>query len=165
MCKESEDHFHRHEHHEHHEHNHEHHEHHEHNHEHHNHHEHEHGSSYSTENGQTYTIDGHLHEGAVIGTGVFSCQGNEEIVQNLLQSGLKDLGSWITCQGGIIGHIKASMETRHTTMFSLTEEDTHSISQQSKEFQINIAAIVFSVDLESLKSQIASLCEKLLHNI
>ena len=108
-----------------------------------------------------YIIDGHTHEGASVGTGMLTVTGHYQELKETMRKELKALADRTTEQGGIIGHIKSSLVSSHTTMLSITEDEVNTISQDTEEIQINIAAIVFAVPLEEVKAQVEDICKKL----
>ncbi len=124
-------------------------------------HEHEHHHHHHDPN-VPYIIDGHTHEGASVGTGMLTVTGRYQELEETVQKELKALADWTTEQGGIIGHIKSSLVSSHTTMLSITEDEVNTISQDTEEIQINMAAIVFAVPLEEVKARVESICKKLI---
>lgn len=123
-------------------------------------HEHEHHHHHHDPNAP-YIIDGHTHEGASVGTGMLTITGHYQELKETMRKELKALADRTTEQGGIIGHIKSSLVSSHTTMLSITEDEVNTISQDTEEIQINIAAIVFAVPLEEVKAQVEDICKKL----
>ena len=123
-------------------------------------HEHEHHHHHHDPNAP-YIIDGHTHEGASVGTGMLTVTGHYQELKETMRKELKALADRTTEQGGIIGHIKSSLVSSHTTMLSITEDEVNTISQDTEEIQINIAAIVFAVPLEEVKAQVEDICKKL----
>ncbi len=124
-------------------------------------HEHEHDHHHH-DDGAPYIVDGHTHEGASVGTGALTVTGIYAELEDAVKENLRELAGWVTDQGGIIGHIKSSMVSTHTTMLSITEDDVHVIAPQEEEMRINLAAIVFGVALEDLEKQVETICQKLL---
>lgn len=129
---------------------------HDHSHEDHHHHHHDHDPN------APYIVDGHTHEGASVGTGTLTVNGCRQTLEDVVKTELKTLADWVTEQGGIIGHIKSSLVASHTTMLSITEDDVNTISSETEEIHINLAAIVFAVPLEELKEQVEQICKKLI---
>ena len=125
-------------------------------------HEHEHEHHHHHDDGAPYIVDGHTHEGASVGTGALTVTGIYGELEDAVKENLRELAGWVTDQGGIIGHIKSSMVSTHTTMLSITEDDVHVIAPQEEEMRINLAAIVFGVALEDLEKQVETICQKLL---
>lgn len=123
-------------------------------------HEHEHHHHHHDPNAP-YIIDGHTHEGASVGTGMLTVTGHYQELENTVRKELKRLADWTTEQGGIIGHIKSSLVSSHTTMLSITEDEVNTISSDAEEIQINMAAIVFAIPLDEVKAQVEAICKKL----
>ncbi len=123
-------------------------------------HDHEHEHHHHDPNAP-YIIDGHTHEGASVGTGMLTITGHYQELKETMRKELKALADRTTEQGGIIGHIKSSLVSSHTTMLSITEDEVNTISQDTEEIQINMAAIVFAVPLEEVKAQVEDICKKL----
>jgi len=126
------------------------------------HHAHSHHHHDDAHTGAPYIIDGHMHEGAAVGTCTMRIFGDYMRVQELVRKELALLADWVNSQDGIIGHIKSSLIQTRTTMLSLTEDEVNTITPDSDEISINIAAIVFAVPLEELEEKIREICEKIL---
>ncbi len=122
------------------------------------HHEHEH---HHHEHGAPYIIDGHTHEGASVGTGTLTVTGHYQELEDTVRNELKALADWTAEQGGIIGHIKSSLVSTHTAMLSITEDEVNTISSDTEEVRINMAAIVFAIPLEDVKARVEDICKKL----
>ena len=122
------------------------------------HHEHEH---HHHEHGALYIIDGHTHEGASVGTGTLTVTGHYQELEDTVRNELKALADWTAEQGGIIGHIKSSLVSTHTAMLSITEDEVNTISSDTEEVRINMAAIVFAIPLEEIKARVEDICKKL----
>ena len=56
--------------------------------------------------------------------------------------------------GGIVGHIKASCQTKTVEMFSVTDAVVMAKTSPEKELSINLAAIVFAVDLSDAEDMV-----------
>lgn len=124
-------------------------------------HEHEHHHHHHDPNAP-YIIDGHTHEGASVGTGTLTVTGHYQELEDTVRNELKALADWATEQGGIIGHIKSSLVSSHTTMLSITEDEVNTISSDAEEVHINMAAIVFAIPLEDVKAKVEAICKKLI---
>ena len=97
-----------------------------------------------------------------MGTATLTVTGHGQELENTVRDELKALADWATEQGGIIGHIKSSLVSSHTTMLSITEDEVNTISSDAEEVHINMAAIVFTIPLEEVKDKVEDICKKLI---
>lgn len=142
-------------------HNHHEHDHHDHDHEHEHHHDHDHCShDHNHED-----IESHTHDESIIVSGKREIPGELETVKEKLTKELESLGEWIENQGGIIGHIKAYANGGGKGyMLSNTYGEVQCKETLKSDVHVNIAVIVFKVDIEELECRVAEIFERLTKN-
>lgn len=103
------------------------------------------------------------HEGAIVCALEQDVSGNPEKLKNLVQSTISDLARWAAEQGGLVGHIKASLQTpAGSCFFSCTGEEVHVREASTPGTALEFTAIVFFVEEEPLKSRLEALSAALL---
>ena len=158
---------HKHEHHHHHDedcscgHEHEHHHHHDedcgcgHEHEHHHHHEEE------TLPGVIYT-NVRLQDDAKVVSGRLLISGSYDDIKDKLKEGLEEFAAAVNEKGGVVGHIKASVEVTTVDMFSVTETAAMVKRAPEQNMRIILAAIVFFIEPEEAEALAKSVLEKII---
>jgi len=157
------------------EHNHEHnHDHdHDHNHEHNHNHEHEHGGS-SHGAGQLRSRDSHggkkkitarvrdvpgliyierqIHDEAIVVSASLTLKSDVADLNARIAEGLESAAREVNEQGGIVGHIKASVSTTSSCMISVTDESAMIKDSPLRRAQISLASILFLIDPEDAEN-------------
>ena len=104
-----------------------------------------------------FTLDVHIHEGAVAAAGECTVAAScPECACKRIESGLQALANWVNGKNGIIGHIKASVQKTETRMYSITDKELAAVDGQTA-LHIKIAAIVYLVEPDELKNEMAAL--------
>lgn len=91
-------------------------------------------------------VESHLHDEARVISGLLTLHANEGNIRASLKRQLEDLSKAVQERGGIVGHIKASCETKTVEMFSITDVEVSVKRAPEQELSINLAAIVFAID-------------------
>ncbi len=99
-------------------------------------------------------VESHLHDEARVISGLMTLVGDETRIKAALKEQLEMLAKAVFELGGIVGHIKASCETKTVEMFSVTDVSATSKTSPEKEIRINLAAIVFIVEMEQAESMV-----------
>lgn len=89
-----------------------------------------------------------LQEGAVVVSASYQTEMRREIFAGIIRRELGRLAEKFEARGAVIGHIKASLDSRGTEVFSVTEREVYVKSGSVDELSIHLAAIVFMVDPE-----------------
>ncbi|HCT90244.1 MAG TPA: hypothetical protein DF613_02495 [Lachnospiraceae bacterium] len=87
-----------------------------------------------------------LQESAVVVSAFYQAKIGREVFAEMLRQGLGGLAEEFETRGAVIGHIKASLDSQRTEMFSVTEREVYVKSSGEDELCIRLAAIVFMVD-------------------
>ncbi|MCR1839507.1 hypothetical protein [Murimonas intestini] len=115
---------------------------------------------HETEN-KNPSISSHLQDGACIVSAQYHTCMDAEALGIRLTELLEELASKINAHGGIIGHIKASLDIHRAEMYSVTEEKVTRKSSQVPDITLCLAAIVFMVPEEELLAHIKTMFQKL----
>jgi hypothetical protein len=100
-------------------------------------------------------VESHLHDDARVISGRVTLIGDERRIKAALKEQLETLAKAVFELGGIVGHIKASCETRTVEMFSVTDVAAMSKTSPETQLAINLAAIVFAVGLEQIEDMVS----------
>ncbi len=102
-----------------------------------------------------------IHDQATVGSASFvSGESSEELREDMTHV-LEDIASWVTESGGIIGHIKCSLQNEgETTMLSLTDDEVSCRRVESRTCKVNIACIVFGTDEEDLGRKLSDMLNR-----
>ncbi|MBQ8975254.1 MAG: hypothetical protein IJ072_05985 [Oscillospiraceae bacterium] len=135
-------------------HDHEHHHEHEHEHLHHHEHEHLHEHDHDHENVRygVVTVELNRHDEALVVSGAVNLMGQPGEVNSKLSGALEKAAARVNELGGIVGHIKASVDARKITMLSVTETEVMEKSAPESELRIIMTAIVFALPEEDAKA-------------
>lgn len=87
-------------------------------------------------------------EGAAVVSASYQVKMGREVFAEMLRQGLGGLAEECETRGAVIGHIKASLDSQRTEMFSVTERDVYVKSSGEDELCVRLAAIVFMMDPE-----------------
>jgi hypothetical protein len=110
-----------------------------------------------------FFIESHFHEeheGAIVVSGEMTlhCARVDSIHQALAQA-FEQCSADIAAQGGIIGHIKASVASSDVAIFSLTDTKANITKLSEKEVTIHLVGIVFSLTQSQGEAIIQSILE------
>lgn len=94
-------------------------------------------------------VESHLHDEARVISGALTVYADVGKLKSVLSEQLELLAKAVIERGGIVGHIKASVETKLVEMFSVTDVDVSVKTAPGQEIKINLAAIVFLIDPEA----------------
>lgn len=95
------------------------------------------------------------HEGAIVGALEQTVSGNAGERKALVRDAISGLARWTEEQGGLIGHIKASLQTKEgTAIFSCTGDEVHIREFPDPGTTLAFTAIVFFVNEEQLKKRL-----------
>ena len=75
----------------------------------------------------------------------YTATANPEAFGHLLTQYMEELAAQLSQEGGIIGHIKASVEVSHIEMYSITDTKVMKKSSRDTLLKLHLAAIVFAV--------------------
>lgn len=106
-------------------------------------------------------INSQDHDGAIVISAGCSIRGDHEIISSVIVSQLKDLAVFVQERSGVVGHMKASLETNVVKMFSITDFDVMTKQATEQEIDINLAVIVFSVEIEDMKQAVLRMLDLL----
>lgn len=107
-------------------------------------------------------LEVHLHEGAVVASGdIRMLVRGDEAIGGILGGDMKALARWVEMSDGIIGHIKASLETTRTDVFSITDCELSENSADAGMVQVKIAAIVYGVGPDEMLTRLEGLLKHL----
>lgn len=102
------------------------------------------------------------HEGAIVGALEQTVSGNAGERKALVRDAISGLARWAEEQGGLVGHIKASLQTREgTAIFSCAGDEVHIRELADTGTELSFTAIVFFVDEEQLKKRLEELSDLL----
>ena len=76
--------------------------------------------SWNTANDDTVRMTVRTQDEAVVVSADFHLQGNRERLMAVLQTEMEQMAAKVTASGGIVGHIKASVECSETAVISVT---------------------------------------------
>ena len=95
------------------------------------------------------------HEGAIVGALEQTVSGNAGERKALVRDAISGLARWTEEQGGLVGHIKASLQTQEgTVIFSCAGDEVHIREFPDTGTALSFTAIVFFVDEEQLKKRL-----------
>lgn len=137
---------------------------HEHEHEHHHDHDHEHHHDHDHENIRYgyVAVELNRHDEALVVSGGLNIMGQPEEVNSKLSGALEKAAARVNELGGIVGHIKASVDARKITMLSVTESEVMEKSAPEAELRIIMTAIVFALPEEEAKALVENALGSLL---
>ena len=91
-----------------------------------------------------------LQDSAVVVSAEYHTAADRDRAGELLTARMETLAGRIDAQGGIIGHIKTSVELRYVEMYSLTDKTVMKKASDLPELTFYMAAIVFAVKEKEL---------------
>lgn len=92
-----------------------------------------------------------LQDNAVVVSAEYHTAADRERAGELLARYMEALAGEIDSRGGIIGHIKTSVEVQYVEMYSLTDKTVMKKTSELPELTLYTAAIVFCVKEEELR--------------
>lgn len=92
-----------------------------------------------------------LQDNAVVVSAEYHTAADRERAGELLVRYMEALAGEIDSRGGIIGHIKTSVEVQYVEMYSLTDKTVMKKASELPELTLYTAAIVFCVKEEELR--------------
>lgn len=105
------------------------------------------------------------HEGGIVCTVEQTVSGNHDDLTHLVRDTISGLARWTAEQGGLVGHIKASLQTSSGTLiFSCTGGDVHIRAFSDPGASLQFTAIVFFVDEEQLRERLERFLDLLQQN-
>lgn len=93
-------------------------------------------------------VESHLHDEARVISGSLALFTDYRKLRSVLSDQLELLAKAVQERGGIVGHVKASVEIKQIEMFSVTDVDVSVKTAPGQEIHINMASIVFAIDAE-----------------
>jgi hypothetical protein len=113
-------------------------------------HEHSHGEDAVTAAVGEIAVETSFHDEAIIVSGTLTVMTESpDALRDALASEIEKIAAAITADGGIIGHVKASVSATSVDMLSVTDVEVSIKRSPETEFKINLAAIVFAIDPEA----------------
>lgn len=91
-------------------------------------------------------VESHLHDEARVISGDVTLFADYNKLKTILSEQLEVLAKAVNERGGIVGHIKASVEVKLVEMFSVTDVAVSVKTAPGQEIKINMASIVFVID-------------------
>lgn len=102
------------------------------------------------------------HEGAVVGALEQRVSGKKEDLARLIEEEISRLARWTEEKGGLVGHIKASLQTPGGTLFfSCTGDEVQCRELPDTGERLSFTAILFFVAEEQLKNKLEALRNQL----
>ncbi|MBE6037835.1 MAG: hypothetical protein E7218_01360 [Anaerofustis stercorihominis] len=125
----------------------------------HDHHHHEHGEDCDCGcHDHGHHLNVYTHDEAVIGSLDIVMPGTYDGVREELTKIFEVLGNWVYDKDGIIGHIKAFIESAGTGgMLSITDDEVQFHHTRDGQCNVNIATIVFGITVDELKEKLQEL--------
>lgn len=93
-------------------------------------------------------VESHLHDEARVISGNVTLYTDYDKLKAVLSEQLELLAKAVQECGGIVGHIKASVEIKRVEMFSVTDVAVSVKAAPGQEIKINMASIVFLINPE-----------------
>ena len=103
-----------------------------------------------------------LQDDAKVVSGRLLISGNYDNIKDKLKEGLEEFAAAVNEKGGVVGHIKASVEVTTVDMFSVTESAAMIKRAPEQDMRIILAAIVFFVESEEAEALAKRALEKIL---
>ena len=88
------------------------------------------------------------HDDARVVSGHLELNGDYGVIRVRLRRALEEFAAQVAALGGVVGHIKASVEHSQVEMFSITDEDVMIKTAPEERIVITLAAIVFYISEE-----------------
>lgn len=100
-------------------------------------------------------------ESAVVVSVKYHTRGNQENFSEHLKEKMEMLAEQIERMGGMVGHIKASVESRQVEMFSLTEYKADRKTAESVKLVLILNVIVFAIEDQVVERMVRKMLEEL----
>ena len=100
------------------------------------------------------TVGHTFHDEAVIVSGAVLLYGRYDDIRETLKERLEAVSDFVSGQGGIVGHIKASASVTTVEMFSTTGDAAMIKKSPEQEIKINVVAIVFAIAPEEIDKKV-----------
>jgi hypothetical protein len=98
------------------------------------------------------------HEGAIVCSLEHSISGDPDNLKELVYSTISEIAEWTIQQGGLVGHIKASLQTScGNLIYSCTGDEIHIHEVPGQGSYLDFTAIVFFVEEKQLEKHLAPL--------
>ena len=102
------------------------------------------------------------HEGAIVCSLQQRVSGNRETLNNLVRDTISSLASWTAAQGGLVGHIKATLQIpTGTLIYSCTGDEVQIREIPDSGELLELTVIVFLVDEDQLKRRMEQFLDQL----
>ena len=79
---------------------------------------------------------------------------NPASLQDALKKEMDRIAAWIRDHDGFIGHVKAGIEEKKTTMLSITDQELNEKSSGLTVVTVNLASIAFGISIEELEEEV-----------
>ena len=100
------------------------------------------------------------HEGAIVCSLEHSISGDPDKLKELVYSTISEIAEWTIQQGGLVGHIKASLQTScGNLIYSCTGDEIHIHEVPGQGSYLEFTAIVFFVEEKQLESHLEPLLQ------
>ena len=100
------------------------------------------------------TIGHTFHDEAIIVSGAVLLFGRYANIKEAIKERLEAVSEFVSAQGGIVGHIKASASVATVEMFSTTGDAAMVKESPEQEIRINMVAIVFAVPPKEVEQKV-----------
>lgn len=107
----------------------------------------------------TIHVESHLHDEARVISGSLTLYADYGLLKTVISKQLAFLAKVVFECGGIVGHIKASCESKQVEMFSVTDVTVSVKTAPRQEIKISLAAIVFGIDLDEAEKLVTNALE------
>ena len=99
-------------------------------------------------------VDANTHDEASVISAVGVIKGDPEVAKAKMHTCLEELGKWVEDSGGVIGHIKCSLETKAITTMSITSDIVDVANSFEPSTQLTMAAIVYCISPQELQKHV-----------
>ncbi|NLM45671.1 MAG: hypothetical protein GX200_02565 [Firmicutes bacterium] len=117
------------------------------------------------EQAQPNWIKMHQHDDAAVISARCTFLARPETAGDVIAEALQELAAVIAEKGGIIGHIKATLESTTLEMFSLTDRAVSRKKQPNETMTLQLVAIVFLLVPEEAKKLVEKIVLKKLQSL
>ena len=103
-----------------------------------------------------------LQDDAKVISGSVLITGEYEGIKDKLKAGLEEFAAAVGEKGGVVGHIKASVEVTTVDMFSVTETEAMVKRAPEQNMKVILAAIVFFIEPEEAENLAKAALQKII---
>ena len=103
-----------------------------------------------------------LQDDAKVISGSVLITGEYEGIKDKLKAGLEEFAAAVGEKGGVVGHIKASVEVMTVDMFSVTETEAMVKRAPEQNMKVILAAIVFFIEPEEAENLAKAALQKII---